>query len=290
VTVPVSAITIVVDNRSSSPLGNEHGFALWVEAGGLKILMDTGPGATLENNASLLGIDLRGTEMLVLSHGHYDHTGAVDRVLELAPEAELFLHPEALLPRYSRRGNQSRAIRMPRRAMSAIIDHPEAKVHWSVHPVELAPGIWLTGSVPRLSGFEDPGGPFLLDPEGVRPDPIADDQSLWISDEEGLVICTGCCHSGIVNTVNRIMRICGCSRIKKIIGGFHLVEAGTERLEKTVAELNRIQVDEVVPCHCTGSEAEAFLAANLNCRVTPGYAGMRAWEKRASTVTAGTAG
>ena len=99
--------------------------------------------------------------------------------------------------------------------------------------------------------------------------------ALWINKDEGLVICTGCCHSGIVNTLSYIMRRTGEKRVKKIIGGLQLVNSSRERLEKTAEELNKFEIEELVPCHCTGDEAVEYLSENLNCRVTQGYVGMR---------------
>ncbi len=268
-------VTILADNRADAPLVAEHGLALWIESGSRKILLDTGQGESFFTNASLLGIDLRETDTLVLSHGHYDHTGSVARVLEEAPQVDVYLHPAAFLPRYSHRNGQARPVQAPGTAMSSIIAHPEPKVHWVNGVAVLANGINITGPIPRKTDFEDTGGTFSLDPEGRTPDLIRDDLALWISTDEGLVICTGCCHSGIVNTLSYIMLRSGEERIKSIVGGLHLVNAGRERLQRTVEELNKLNIEELVPCHCTGDEAVAYLYDNLDCRVTPGYAGMR---------------
>ena len=268
-------ITVIADNRADAPLVSEHGLALWIESGSRKILLDTGQGESFFTNASLLGIDIRETDALVLSHGHYDHTGSVSGVLKEAPQVDVYLHPAAFLPRYSLRGGQARSVQVPGTAMSSIVAHPESKVHW-VHGVTAVDGgINITGPVPRKTDFEDTGGPFFLDPGGRTPDPIRDDLALWINTDEGLVICTGCCHSGIVNTLSYIMRCSGEKRVKKIIGGLHLVNAGRERLKRTVEELNKLNIEELIPCHCTGDEAVEYLSENLDCLVTPGHAGMR---------------
>jgi len=268
-------ITVIADNRADDPLVSEHGLALWIESGSRKILLDTGQGESFFTNASLLGIDLRETDALVLSHGHYDHTGSVAGVLKEAPHVDVYLHPAAFLPRYSLRCGQARSIQAPGTAMSAIVAHPEPKVHWVNGVTALGGGINITGPIPRKTDFEDTGGPFFLDPGGKTPDLIRDDLALWINTGEGLVICTGCCHSGIVNTLSYIMRHSGEKRVKKIIGGLHLVNAGRERLKRTAEELNKLNIEELVPCHCTGDEAVEYLSDNLDCLVTPGHAGMR---------------
>ena len=269
-------ITVVADNRAEAPLLAEHGLALWIEAGDRKILMDTGQGVSLGSNAAQLDIDIGETDALVLSHGHYDHTGSVSDVLGAAPGARIYLHPAAFLPRYSIRGSEARPVQAPGKALSSIISHPERKVHWIHGPEETAEGINLTGPIPRDAEFEDTGGPFFLDPCGKNPDPIRDDLALWVDTDEGLVVCTGCCHSGIVNTLRYIIRLTGRTRVRKIVGGLHLVNAGKERLERTAEELNKMDIEELVPCHCTGEEAFKFLAGALDCRVTQGQVGMRA--------------
>jgi 7,8-dihydropterin-6-yl-methyl-4-(beta-D-ribofuranosyl)aminobenzene 5'-phosphate synthase len=121
-------------------------------------------------------------------------------------------------------------------------------------PRYLRPGIGITGPVPRNSTFEDTGGPFYLDPDKAQADPITDDLSLWFETSDGLVILTGCCHSGLVNTVRQAQRISGVTRIRGIIGGLHLLNAGPERLDATIAFLHECAPDFLLPCHCTGTQ------------------------------------
>ncbi len=271
---PEAAITILSDNHAEMPLLSEHGLALWIETGGKRVLLDTGQGAALTHNASLLGVSLAETDVLVLSHGHYDHTGGVPDVLREAPNADVYLHPAAFLPRYSVRGGKPKSVQIQGAAMSSIVSHPEALVHWVSGPVFSAGGCSLTGPIPRITGFEDTGGPFYLDPGGNNPDLIEDDMAVWFDSEDGLVVCTGCCHSGIINTLHYIISLSGQSRIKQVVGGLHLVGAGQERLERTAEALNEMQIEELVPCHCTGDHAVEYLSGNLTCRVRPGYAGL----------------
>ena len=94
-------IRILVDNRGCGGMVEEHGLAVWIEAGGRTILFDTGQGGALAANAAVLGCDLGRVDTLVLSHGHYDHSGAISQVLQHAPSARVCCHPGALVPRYS---------------------------------------------------------------------------------------------------------------------------------------------------------------------------------------------
>lgn len=98
-------VTILVENTAFGPgTRGEHGLAFWIEAGSRRVLFDTGPGPdVLVHNAEYLGIDLGSTDAVVLSHGHYDHTGGLMEVLGRAGKNPLFLHPGALIRRYSQK-------------------------------------------------------------------------------------------------------------------------------------------------------------------------------------------
>jgi len=267
-------ITIVVDNKAVPGLMSEHGLSFRIEIGGRRILFDTGQGGALEPNARALGIDLDETDHLILSHGHRDHTGGIFQVLRHARNADVYCHSGIVKPRYSIRNGTTNQIQMPPNSMAAIDKVASRQLHWVLHPVMITETIGLTGFIPREMGYEDTGGPFYLDPAGRRPDMIEDDLALWISTSDGLVICVGCCHAGLVNTLNHIRRFNPGVRVRAIIGGFHLRNAGSRRLEQTIAALKSANPDLVVPCHCTGEPAVAALRVALGKRVTPGVAGM----------------
>ncbi len=267
-------ITILVDNQAGEGLAAEHGFSLWIETPDRRILFDTGQGGALRDNARRLGIDLAKTNILVLSHGHYDHTGGLAQVLAQGRDISVYCHPGVVLPRYSMRNDISKPIQMPPAAMAAMDLLPSRQLHWVVKPVLLSEKVGLTGHIPRGTSFEDPGGPFYLDLEGKRADSIDDDLALWIRTDEGVIVCVGCAHAGLVNTLHHIRGLNPGLRLRAVIGGFHLVNAGRERLEQTVAALRSFALDSVVPCHCTGQPAVALLRDGLGERVMPGAAGM----------------
>lgn len=270
-----AALTVLVDNQAGLGCVSEHGFALWVDAGDKRVLLDTGQGSALAGNARALGVDLGRTDILALSHGHYDHTGAVPLVLSAAPKAGLYCHPGVTEPRYSIRDGEARDIRMPQASMRALNALPPDRLLWSGEPTILGDGLGISGSIPRRTGYEDAGGPFFFDPHGHRPDPISDDQSLWIATDKGLVVCTGCCHAGLVNTLAHLREVTGEERIRAVLGGLHLGAASAGRLERTARALREMRVGLVVACHCTGQAATAWLADHLDCEVRTGYSGFR---------------
>ena len=267
-------IRILVDNKVDVGLVEEHGFSVWIEASGRRILFDTGQGQALIQNADILGCDLSQVDMLVLSHGHYDHCGAVADVVRIAPAARIFCHSNSFLPRYSiRSGEEPRNVGIPFTIGKALFDVPDNRVQWVTRPRMLASAVGISGPIERLHPLEDTGGPFFLDPEGRYPDLIKDEMAMWVATDRGLIVITGCCHAGLINTVEHIRNVSGVEKVFGVIGGLHLANASRDRLETTCSALRTWNPEFIIPCHCTGEEAQAFLADELGTKVTQGYAG-----------------
>ncbi len=267
-------LKILVDNHAIPGLLAEHGFAAWIEVGGKRILFDTGAGSALRPNTERTPFDVAHAELLVLSHGHFDHTGAVDYVLERNPEIQVYAHLGIFRERFSLyEGKPPKEISMPSEQRLVTANLPDSQLHWVREPVLIAPGVWLSGSIPRTHPLEDVGGSYYQDAQGDRPDSIPDDQSLWVETPRGLLVVCGCCHSGLINTLEYIRRVSGNERIWAIVGGFHLKHASTERLAATVETLRNVQPELIVPCHCTGDAVIEFLKENLSTPVQSGFAG-----------------
>jgi 7,8-dihydropterin-6-yl-methyl-4-(beta-D-ribofuranosyl)aminobenzene 5'-phosphate synthase len=268
-------ITLLVDHQADDPaLATEHGLSLLLEAGERRILFDTGASGAFLRNADRLGLVREPVRHVVLSHGHRDHAGGLGFALERWPEAQVYLHPRALGPRFSRHpGRPVRELGFPRESWSAICPIVHSHANWTTAPMRLVPGIGVTGPVPRRHPEEACSGPFFLDAEGCRPDPFEDDQALWVRTTLGLVVVLGCAHAGVVNTLEHIQGITGESRIQAVLGGFHLLGAAPERLRFTVQALQRMGIPIIRPVHCSGTEEVAHLHAHLGDRVRPLPAG-----------------
>ena len=268
-------ITVLVDNKPGNGLTSEHGLALWIEVEGFHILFDTGQGHALIPNARRLKVPLEKTDFLVLSHGHYDHTGGVGEVLQRAPKARLILHKNIMADRYSVLAEKSpHAIGMPQPMQNSINQLSGERIMWTEQPLYLTNRICVTGAIPRDTSFEDAGGSFFLDLIGKSKDPVADDQALWIKRRKGIVICVGCSHAGLINTINYAMQMAGESVLRAVIGGFHLINSGTTRLQNTVEALTSLGPGMLIPCHCSGDDAVRFLQSSLGDRVSPCCSGM----------------
>jgi len=155
-------ITVLVDNIAREPgLLAEHGLSLWIEADGRRILFETGQGQALKPNAGRLGIDLERADAVVLSHGHYDHTGGLAELPSLGAESAVYLHPLALEAKYSRMPTPShKAIGIPDRAGRYLLSS-SCRLVATRPPTEVSSGVFVTGQIPRRTPFEDTGGPFF---------------------------------------------------------------------------------------------------------------------------------
>ncbi len=271
---PPVVVTVLVDNLAAPGLACEHGLALWIETAGLRILFDTGQSDAFDSNARVRGIATTMADALVLSHGHYDHTGGVAHALARAPGMQIYAHPAVTRPRCSIRDGVAKDLQMPADARRALAQHPPARLHWVRQPSMLAPTVGLTGPIPRTTAFEDVGGPFFLDAAGAQPDMIEDDLALWIATPAGLVVCCGCCHAGLINTLQYICRVAGATRIAGIIGGLHLLHADAARMAATSAALRAYAPRQIIACHCTGAQALQALHTAFPEQVTTARTGM----------------
>jgi len=254
-------ITVLVENTAGGRgLLAEHGLSFWIELGSRRILFDTGQSDILLHNAPLLGINLGKVDAVVLSHGHYDHVGGLRGILEIAPAVPIYLHPQALEAKFACSEGQSRQIGMERDVAQSL----EERIHsglgsFTNGPVEVLPGVWATGEVPRKSAFEDVGSRFYLDPACTRPDGLLDDQALVLEATDGLVVVLGCAHAGIVNTLDYVAELFPDQPIQTILGGMHLVQASQARIVHTIEAIRRHNIQRIGPAHCTGFEASREL-------------------------------
>lgn len=241
----------------------EHGLAVWIEKDGRVLLFDTGQGLALRRNAEIMDLDLSRVEAIIISHGHYDHTGGLGDALALSPEARVLIHPHALDPKYkpSDRGPGCE-IGIPR-LPNAGMKH----AYTEKGGCEVSPGVWTTGEIPRLTDFEDTGGRFYRDSSCTAPDPLLDDQALFFETSRGVVVVLGCAHAGVINTLEHVRSQTGGKRIHAILGGMHLLNASESRLERTIEALEGIGIDVFCPCHCTGATAIQALRLSFGDRV-----------------------
>lgn len=261
----VSRASLAKDGVIRNSIQAEHGFSAIVrtcsEGSWRTVLFDFGfsrEGAA--NNAKLLGVPMGEVECLALSHGHSDHTGGIGALLEMTGKEGLdfVCHPGVFLtPRYLEPFPGFK-MHFPHFSRESL-EEKGLKVVESVEPL-LFPGdqVLFLGEISRKTDFEK-GFPIAYrDINGEKEwDPIEDDTALAINLKgKGLVVVSGCAHSGIVNTLLHAKEVTGIDRIHAVIGGFHLSGPLFEPImERTAEELLKLEPDFVVPCHCTGRKA-----------------------------------
>jgi len=266
-------LDVVRGERPGEPMLAEFGWSALVRVmkGGHvhSIMFDTGVGKqTLLHNAKALKIDLKEIEALVLSHGHPDHTAATSETVAAIGKDNLplILHPNALRKTVTMfpDGERSNA---PYFLDEESLHRHGAKLEKTKNPTPLASDSALvTGEIPRIVDFEKGMPPNthyrIIDGNLVHDPLILDDQGLVINvKDKGLVVISGCAHSGIVNTVRYAKEISGIDNVLAIIGGFHLTgNFFAPIIDRTVTEIKEIAPKMVIPSHCTGLRALVRIA------------------------------
>ena len=246
-------LTILTENNAVPPFEAEHGLSMLLEIENLRILFDTGAGAVLAENSRLMKLDFSALDGIILSHGHYDHTGG----LHLLPACTVWHAPGITQPHFSHHpGKPVRNLTMPEKCLERL---SQCQCHEINSFTEIVPGIFLTGPIPRVS-VEDCGGPFFSDVAGTVKDCIADEQALLTA--EGVLI-QGCCHAGVINTLEFCRKAHPEIKVHTIVGGLHLLAASEERLKQTADYLKHYGIQKLYLLHCTGENSIAFLRKQL---------------------------
>jgi 7,8-dihydropterin-6-yl-methyl-4-(beta-D-ribofuranosyl)aminobenzene 5'-phosphate synthase len=273
-------ITVLVENSvnvKKPSLIAKHGLSLLVETklAGVhsRFLMDAGPGPDIAlRNAGMVDIDIKKIDSIMLSHGHYDHTGAILQILKhMDHSIPVIAHPNVFNPKF--------AYKPALTSIGIEFDQPTIKAAGgellvSRDPISLLSGVISSGEILRKTYFEKTKGFWTVEYNNFIEDTIIDDQALFINvRKKGLVILTGCAHSGIINTVRHAKSITGIKDVYAIIGGFHLDQADDTRIQKSVEELKEIDLKRTYPCHCTGKKAISQLAKSFGDLCIPVHTG-----------------
>ncbi len=225
------------------------------------ILLDTGTSFSAVHNAETLGIDLSRVDKIVLSHGHYDHTGGLREVLRrMRKEVEIIAHPDIWQSKYFRsEGKPDRHIGIP--FQREKLESSGARFRLTREPIKITENVWTTGEVPMVTEYETiDTSLFIKQGSDFQPDPVLDDQALIVKTEPGLVIILGCAHRGMINTIYHAREITGIREVQAVIGGSHLVGASEERLWQSIAAIRESGVQKLGLCHCTDLPVISLLA------------------------------
>lgn len=270
-------ITILCENLVGGLVGlGEHGFSAFIETEQGNYLFDTGGGRTIIPNALSFGKDFRSIKKIFLSHGHYDHTGGLPEVLRIKGKVDVHAHPHVFLDRLAIAKEKDKEIRrfvgIPYKRN--FLELLGANFILNTDFIEVEEGIYLTGEVPRQTSFEKQDPRLFSEIDGkIAPDVFADDQSLILDSEKGLVIILGCAHSGMINIIHHILHKIRKENIYTIIGGTHLGFLTPEQLAESIQSLKKMKIGLIGVSHCTGIRAVSKLIQEFGDRFFYGGVG-----------------
>jgi len=239
-------ITVINDNIAGRWCRAEHGLSFLIEAD-RTVLFDTSSTDLIEFNAQILNIDLQQIKTIVLSHGHDDHSGG----LMLFDGQQLICHPDTFLKRYRKSNNTELGIRWTEEQIRTKFD-----LQTSSEPVRISEQIYFLGEIPRLTDFESKKTAFKK-ADGSE-DFVMDDSGLAIITSKGLVVISGCAHSGICNMTAHAIKVTGIKKVHLVIGGFHL-QNDDSVTQATIDWMKSMNVEQVIPSHCTAFPAQAAI-------------------------------
>ena len=259
-------VTVLVENHARDEgLASEHGLSLWIETPGGTILFDTGGSDAFARNARTLGIDLARADLIVLSHGHYDHVGGLRTALD-ACDAPVLVGRGLTIPKFAESDGGLRGIGMDRETVAAagerlqVIDSRR----------EILPGVEVLPAAPLESAPPSDNARLLRQDDGAAErDPFEEELSLLIHARKGPVLVTGCSHRGIAN-IHRSAQ----TPVAAIVGGLHLMHESEETIRTVAREISEAQ--EFWIGHCTGEPGLLLIEEELPGRLHGIPAGTRA--------------
>lgn len=259
--------TILTENCAKKRgLLSEHGLSMLIEVDGYKVLFDTGQTDVFLKNAKVCGVDIATVDTLVLSHGHYDHTGGVPEFCRLNEKAKVYIHLDAFNERYnSVDGKPVREnIGIPWKATDGFA---ESRLVFSKQPVQIKENILISGEILRLNGFQDTTPNFVFKTENsFERDYVIDEQFIAVEGSMGIYVFVGCSHPGIINCIEYAERLFPNKKITAVIGGMHLDKTSSTKLSEIIMTFKDKEIDKIIPLHCTGAMATCEIKRQMGDR------------------------
>lgn len=262
-------LTVLVDNNTliDKYLTAEPGVCYHLRIDGKSFLFDTGYSDVFLSNAAILGINLTKIDSIVLSHGHNDHSWGLNHLAQYldrvnhqdAKKIKIVAHPNAFLPKYYE--DKSIGANLPADGYPTLFERVEQPgVYY------LTDNLLFLGEIARNNDFEglEPVGKTVDCCGHKVEDFVTDDSAIVYTSPEGIVIITGCSHSGICNIIDYAIKVTNDKRVRAVIGGFHLLNASSDILSRTSDYFKQLNAQAIYPCHCTDLKAKIALANAVN--------------------------
>ena len=251
-------LKVLSENRDNCQFKGESGLSVIVEVFGAKFLLDTGYSDLFLKNAELMGEDLSKIDLLVLTHGHSDHTNGI---AYLKDGMKILGHNKIYKDRYSIRKREYVGLPLSKEELNARHD-----VFTTEEAVEFLPNCYFLGEIPMDVDFEMDGNfSTTLDADFTQTDFTEDDSGIAIKTEQGLFVMTGCGHRGVCNTIEHAKKVTGEDRIYAVFGGFHLrkLEKQKDKIDKTIDYIKQNEIKELYLGHCVTDEVIDYFEKNL---------------------------
>ena len=272
-----TTVTILCDNYvGKSGLIGEHGFCVMIERGNEKYLWDTSPGISLPHNLKHLDKNLKGLNGIVLSHGHYDHTGGLKWAVKESGGVQVIAHRAVFSQHmaFNRKDTSEAPHYVGCPYSRQELEELGAAFHFVKHTKEIYAGIQFLTEIDRIAA-QLPTDRHLVIPKGNKfvPDPIEDDASLLLEIDGSPILLLGCAHAGVLNILDHIKHKMGIHKLSAILGGTHLMFSGTDNLQTFMDRMEEFSVGMIGVSHCTGFRAAVELANHFGNRFAIGSAG-----------------